>query len=373
MNKALLNTLAILILPLILSAQYQKGAVRLSSGEVISGFISNDTELELKNRIHFKESLGRSNFETYSPNEISGFFFDNGTVFESIETSFVRESILFKEKAFVKMVADGVIDLYLSQLSVDEEEFVFYARKDGRLHRISENKEDPGQNHILRNYYQGVLNALTFDCRTRIGDVQQLPFSRKSIVELVDTYNHCQDPDYQPLLNSYHVPREKRYFVEFFSGPLIARRDLGGEFGSRRNIAKETFIMAGLAAQLEVYKPALSKKLLVHNSLEAFKWITWDDSAVVSPPAFSMTANIAAHYMFDETAKVKFFTRIGGAFVVDFGQQILPRPGFNVGAGVYFPAGGRLSLQLSSLSILGGEGLTGWRLGYGLPLGVENK
>ncbi|MCB0630519.1 MAG: hypothetical protein R2824_12965 [Saprospiraceae bacterium] len=373
MKSALLNTFLILVLPAMLTAQYEKGTIRLASGELLSGYIATDTEVELKNRIHFKQSLGKSDFETYSPNELTGFVFDKGAAFESIETSFIRESILFKEKAFVKLVAEGTINLYLSQLTVDEDEFVFYARKDGRVHRISQNKEDPTQNYILKNYYQGVLNALTFDCRNRIGDVQRLHFSRRSIVELIDSYNYCQDPAYQPLANSYHVAKEKRYFVEFFSGPLIARRDLGSSFGSERIIGKETFAMVGLAAQVEIYKPALSKKLLVHNSLEAYKWVSLEASGILDPPVLSMVANIAAHYMFDESAKVKFFTRIGGAFVVDIGRQVLPRPGFSVGFGTYFPSGGRVSFQLTSLSLLGSEGLTGWRFGYAIPLGVEYK
>lgn len=373
MKRALLNTILLFALPLLLQAQYQRGTIQLSSGELLAGFISNDTEVEIKHRVHFKPTLGRSDYKVYSPNQVSGFFFENGPAFESIETSYIRESILFKEKAFVKRVAEGKIDLYLSQLSIDEDEFVFYARKDGRVHQISQDKLDPNQDYVLRNYYLGVLNALTFDCRNRIGDVQRLPFSRREIVELVDSYNYCQDPDYQPLANSYQVAKERRYFVEFFTGPLIARRELGGGFGSERIIGRETFIMAGLAAQVEVYKPALSKRLLVHNSLEAYKWIAWEDEGITSPPALSLVANIAAHYMFDETAKVKFYTRIGGAFVVDVGRQVLPRPGFSIGMGAYLPSGGRLGFQLTSLSILGSEGLTGWRLGYALPLGVEYK
>lgn len=373
MSKALLNILVILTLPILVSAQYQKGTIRLLSGELLSGFIAEDTEVEIKNRIHFKESLGKSDHKVYSPNQVAGFFFENGAAFESLETSYIRENILFKEKAFVKLVANGTIDLYLSQLSVDEEEFVFYARKDGRLHQIIEDKIDPTNEHVLHNYYQGVLNALTYDCRNRIGNLQGLSFSRQGIVELVDNYNFCQDPNYQPLPNSYRVAKEKRYFIEFFTGPLIGRRDLSNGFGNERIIGKETFVMAGVAAQVEVYKPALSKKLLVHNSLEAYKWITWEENGIINPPALSLVANIAAHYMFDETAKVKFYTRIGGAFVLDVGRQILPRPGFCIGLGAYFPSGGRLSMQLSSLSILGSEGLTGWRLGYAIPLGVVVK
>lgn len=377
MKKALLSTLLFCLLlqfPDQLSAQYQKGKVRLLSGETLPGYIQLDTEVDMRRRIQFKTNLSTSVYETYSPNEIAGFSFDQGAKFDAIDTYFKQEQVVYKEKYFAKLVAQGTIDLYLLQNDLEESGFVFYARKDGRLHRLNQERIDVHPHgYILRNYYQGVLNALTYDCRKRLGDIQYVPFSRKEIVETIDNYNACQDPEYEPLVNSYKVDKEKRYFFEFFAGPLIGKRNFGTIFGADRMIEREVFGMVGIAIQSDIYKPSLSRKVLLHNSLEAYKWITLEESGIIPPPLMSLAFNMSAHYIFDENARIKFFTRLGGTFVVDIGNGILPRPGISLGIGAYFPTGGRLGLQLSTVTILGTEGITSWRLGYAIPLGMVRK
>jgi len=374
MKKALLNVFLILYFPILLIAQFQKGVIFLQSGEPVSGYIDQEPEVALKQRVHFKTSLGATKYETYSPNQIAGFSYDKGSSFESIETYFKKEQIVFKERSFAKVVATGVIDLYLSQLDIEESEFVFYARKSGRLHRMSQERIDISPyGYIIKNYYLGVLNALTFDCRTRIGNVDEVPFKREQIVRIIHNYNACQDPSYKPLKNTYQVAKEKRYFLEFFGGPLISKRDFGALTGMERNVLKEVFASVGVAAQVDVYKPSLSRNLLIHNSLEAYKWIAVEESGVIEAPVLSMAFTMAAHYMLNERDRVKVFTRLGASFVVDFGSTILPRPGISVGLGTYFPSGSRLSLQLSSLSLLGSEGITAWRLAYAFPLAVIQK
>lgn len=376
MKNILLLLLVLISLPFFLCAQYQKGAVRLKTGEILEGYIAQDTELELKRRVHFKESLGRTAFEVYSPNEIAGFTFEKGPVYDAILTHYRRDDVTFKEKAFAKLVATGTIDLYLSQTNIDESEFVFYARKDGRLHQLAESDQrlgNDGYGYTTRSYYQGILNALTFDCRRRVGEVNQIPFSRREIVRAVDDYNACQDPDYQPMINQYKVAKERRYFVEFFGGPIIAKRSIEQFLSSERLVQREVFVAVGIAGQVETYKPALSHHLLVHNSLEAYKWITWQESGIVNPPVVSLAYNMSAHYVFSETARVKFFTRLGGTFILDIGRDILPSPGISLGLGTYFPSGGRLDFQLNAMSILGTEGTTAWRFGYAIPLAREWK
>lgn len=377
MKKKLLYTLLLIyIFPFLLIAQYKKGGIRLMNGETLYGYLAQDTEVELKRRVHFKKSLGKMAYEVYSPNEIAGFFFDKGPTFDAILTSFRRDNLELKQKAFAKLVARGTIDLYLFQENIEESKFIFYAEKDGQLHRLSEEEyilRADGLGYKRRSYYQGILKALTFDCRRRIGDIQNLPFSRKHIVETIHNYNACRDPDYEPLNNAYKVAREKRYFIEFFAGPLVGKRNFGSISGNDRLIRKEFFIVAGIAAQIETYKPSLSRNLLIHNSLEAYKWIAWEESGIIRPPALSLAYNMSAHYLFSETARVKFFTRIGGTFIMDIGENILPRPGISLGAGTYFPSGGRLDLQLSSFSFLTSDGITAWRIGYAIPLGSEWK
>lgn len=365
-----------LVFPFFLAAQFQKGAIRLSNGETLAGYIGHDTEVLLKRRIHFKESLGKTVYQVYSPNEIEGFFFEKGPSFETIQTSFKRENITFQEKAFAKVVAKGTIDLYLSQNDIEENEFVFYARKDGRLHQLKDREyavNSAGYAYATQNYYQGIINALTFDCRKRIGNIEELPFSRKHIVETIDNYNACQDPDYTPLTNSYKVEKQKRYFVELFSGPIVARRNFGALTGNDRLILREVFVMLGIAGQIETYKPSLSRNLIVHNSLEAYKWVTWEETGIVNPPVLTAGYNMSAHYLFNERAKIRIFARIGGSFMLDIGRQILPSPGISLGFGSYFPNGARLDLHLNAISILGTEGVTSWRLGYAFPLASEWK
>lgn len=376
MKNRLLLSSVLLCLPLFLMSQYQKGEIRLLNGETIDGYLSHDTEVELKSRVHYKASLGKTVYEVYSPNEIAGFSFDKGASYEAIQTSYRRENITFKEKSFVRLVAQGSIDLYLSQTNIEESEFVFYARKDGRIHQLAQYDykldSDAGV-YVSRSYYQGILNALTFDCRKRIGLVHQVPFSRRHIVETIDNYNACQDPEYQPLVNSYKVAKERRYFIEFFSGPIIAKRSYGNLTSNERIVEKEIFLMVGLAGQVETFKPSLSRNLLVHNSLEAYKWVAWQESGVISAPVVSLAYNMSAHYVFSESAKVKFFSRLGGTFILDVGRDILPSPGISLGIGTYFPSGGRLDIQLNAMSILGTEGISSWRLGYAIPLGSHWK
>lgn len=379
MKNILLILGVLLCLPIFSNAQFKKGEIRLSDGETITGYLSNDTEVELKRRVHFKETLGKTAFEVYSPNEIVGFSFEKGPTYESIQTSYRQNEILFKEQAFARIVARGSIDLYLSQNNIDESEFVFYARKDGRLHQLTEFVYTPDpyayQGYSVRSYYQGILNALTFDCRRRIGSIEQVSFTRRNIVETIDNYNSCQDPEYQPIANSYKVDKERRYFIEFFGGPIIARRTYGDFATNEQVVAREVFVMAGIAGQVETYKPSLSRNLLVHNSLEAYKWIAWQESGVINAPVLSLAYNMSAHYVFNESesARVKFFTRLGGTFIVDVGRNILPSPGLSLGLGTYFLNGGRLDLQLNAMSILGTEGITSWRVGYAIPLASEWK
>ncbi len=377
MKNILLLLGVFLLCPVFLHAQYKKGEIRLLSGDKISGFIANDTEVELKKRVHFKPTLGKTSYEVYSPNEIAGFAFEKGPSYDAIQTSYRQNEVLFKEKAFAKVVAQGTIDLYLSQNNIEESEFVFYARKDGRLHQLSEylytRDPDVYGGYVARSYYQGILNALTFDCRNRIGSIQQVPFTRRHIVETIDNYNACQNPDYQPIENSYKVDKERRYFIEFFGGIIRARRTYGDITTNDQIVEREIFIMGGLAGQIETYKPSLSRNLLVHNSLEAYKWIAWQESGILDAPVLSLAYNMSAHYVFDESARVKFFTRLGGTFIIDVGRHILPSPGISLGLGAYFPSGGRLDLQLNAMSILGTESISSWRVGYAIPLGSEWK
>lgn len=364
----------LIVFPYFLAAQYQQGSLKFIDGQVQSGYLLQDSDVELNARVWFKPDLSIAAERAYGPHDVQQFTFDDGVVFESVTATYQDGEIRMQHKAFARVIARGSIDLLVLQLSVHEDEFVLFARKDGRLHQLNE-LHDQEISHRLANgnHYRGLLNALTYDCRQRVMDIRELPFSRRRIMEVINQYNACRDKDYQPVADAYKVARERRLFAEFFGGTIVGRRIIGTQLGGDRIRQREVFASAGMALQMEVFKPSLSRRLLVHSGLEAYKWVAIQEESFILPPFISLALNMSAHYQFHQGHRLQWYSRLGGTFIFDLGRDVIPRPGMVFGFGCYGANGGRFGIQVSTLTFFGGEGITTWRLGYAIPLATFQR
>lgn len=358
-----------MITPFALTAQYEKGEIVFTGGEVRVGYLQHDSDVELSRRVYYKPELSTAEGRAYGPNEVQTFAFDEGPSFETVPANYRDGEILIQQKAFAKVIARGTVDLLLLQSGIQEDVFILFARKQGRLYQLNEVKDQEITYRLSNgNHYQGLLNALTYDCRSRVADPRQIRFSRRAITELIDQYNTCRDGDYQPMDKAYEVAKQRRIYAEAFGGTIVGRRVIGTLLGGDRMVQREVFASVGLSLQMEVFKPSLSKRLLIHTGLEAYKWVTVQDKGFILPPFLSMALSMAAHYELHQGRRWQLYSRLGGTFTFDIGRDVIPRPGMVFGFGLYGPGDGRLGLQVATLSLFGGEGTTAWRIGYAIPL-----
>lgn len=377
MDQKMLSSLVFLLFPTLLFSQYSEGTIELVTGEQLTGFIRKDGDSELQKEIYFKNSPGDNPAQVYYPKDARAFEIAGYAAFHAIPVSREENGILIKELEFAKLLARGPVDLYFVQTSVLQNTFVFYARKDDRLHLLS--KEQvllSSGNYTQKDSYKGVLTTLTFDCREQLGDMSGLRFTRKEILTLINAYNSCKDGGYVPLTaNTYQEPKERRYFAEIFTGPIIGKTG-GGVIGSRNPGDKKLYFgMLGAGLQLESFRPSFSNKLIVNLGLGAYKWfniseVSEEEYAV---PDFTITGNLSGQYLLSPyEARLQWFTRLSAIFNFTFTEESPFTPGIAFGFGTYLPSGSRLGLQYETLSIFGG-GISQWRLGFAFLLGEVKR
>lgn len=363
MQKMLLSGLLCLLLPSLLVAQFEKGQLTLSSGEQLEGYLQKQAEGDLQQVVYFKLSLDIETATAYSPKDADAFRFDSGLEFQAIQVSRVTDNVQVQERSFAKVVARGAIDLYELLLNPIHDEFTFYAQKDGRWHQLSDKPLLLSSgNYTLSNSYIGVLKALTQDCPKDIGRVEQLRFLRKSIISYINAYNSCQDAAYQPLVQDFKVPRQSRYFGGVMAG--YASRKTDGTTSQKR----ATILVLGVAAQLNTYNPAKSRKLVFDYSAEIYKWVELSGGLSLDYPLPSTTfsGSLAAHYLITPEARVKWYTRVGGSTNFNFDFPELPFSlGVHFGFGAYLPAGAKLLFKYEIFPYAFKS------IGVALPLGLD--
>ncbi|PHN07030.1 hypothetical protein [Flavilitoribacter nigricans] len=349
--KFLLLLVLSVLLPYRLIAQFEKGTITLPTGEEVNGYLRQDGDIELLEKLYFKTAPDQADARIYEPNELKAFRFEEGAEFQQIPVSFVEQGLLMSKKQFAKVMAQGTIDLYLSYGSLQKGTFVFYARKDGTLHKLSEKPLLLASgNYTQPNSYRGVLKALTFDCG-ELSEPDQVAFRIRAITEFINTYNGCRDAGYQAMVTDFKTRLEKQYFGEAMVGINFSHFFVTPSTTGPDRLERVIFGQAGIALQMETVNPSFSRKLVTHYSIGLYKWAGLARIGGIldeTPPTATLTATVAAHFIFNPLARLKWYTRLGAAANYDFGAQAALRPGYSFGFGAYLPSGVRLGVQLIS-------------------------
>lgn len=359
----------LLLMPWLLSAQFGKGTIRLPDGQEVSGYIQQDGYVQLQDRLYFKASPEQSEAQLYRPKDLIGFRFDEGDEFHQILISYEENGLLLSKPQFAQVLALGTIDLYRFTEGLRSGRFVLYARKEGQLHKLS---EDPillsSGSYTVRNAYQGVLKVLLFDCK-ELTNVAATPFREKAITDLINTYNRCQDGAYQPLVTNNKAEKQKVFYVEALSGVSTGQVETASSMQEGDLVA---IWQVGLALQMENVNHRISRKLRTQYSLGLYKWIDNGDKRTLFGeflPSMSLSTNVSAHYIFNPLAKARIYSRLGVAVNFDFGAQLPLRPGVSLGLGVYLPSDMRLGLRYESLGIVTGK--TAWQAAVAVPFSKQ--
>lgn len=350
-------------------AQFEKGSITLPNGEEVNGYIRLDGQIDLQDQIYFKVLPDQSEAQAYGPQSLQSFRFDQGDVYHQIQVSYEEDNRLLSKKRFVKMMASGTIDLYLEMKSLQRGNFVFYARKAGTLHRLTEEPVLlPSGNYTLPNPYKGVLKVLTFDC-SELKEVEKVPFRIEALTDLINAYNLCRNANYQPLITKYKEKTEKQLFGEALVGINFLQARDDPPLSSTGNELKGIYGHSGLALQIGSLNPAFSRKLITQYGIGFYQWFYLGaprEEINESFPTSTIAINLSAHHLFNPFAKIKWYSRLGGNINFDLGVEVPLRPSFSIGFGAYLPSGTRLGLQYESILII--KGIVAWEAVVAMPL-----
>lgn len=178
----------------LLSQNFKNGYIVNPLNDTIKGYIKENTDNALLEKIVFSVDSPASKIIEYLPAELKGFGFSNGRRFEkftfkefngkdSIETSVVAKSIL-----------TGKINLYVIQ-SNKKEEYILKNRTTGKIVHLQKPKEKPvrtddGKTFTSRDIkYLQYLTSIKQDASTSFVKQEDIRYTKKEIVNNIKKYD----------------------------------------------------------------------------------------------------------------------------------------------------------------------------------------
>ena len=138
-------------------SSYDPGYVLTIENDTINGYILNDIDSKLAYKISFKNELSDSTITQYTTNELLGFGFTSGRVFERMQIKNKNQASTDSSNVFAKKLIDGKIDLYIwRHKKINSNDYFITNNRSGREAQLTkpknERKEIDGKIYSKTNY-----------------------------------------------------------------------------------------------------------------------------------------------------------------------------------------------------------------------------
>ena len=202
MKQAKINLLTLIILlsqSLYSQDKYNPGYLVTIKNDTINGFILNKIDSELAYNISFKKDLLDKNIIVYNSNELLGFGFNSGRVFERKKLEDNHHTAKDSLNVFAKRIVKGKIDLYVWRHKKDNSKDFFITNNTSKreVHlqepKKSEVKLDGKTYSKKDNKYMNDLIFIKMDENTEPSKIKDVRYGEKSISKDIISF----DKNYQ--------------------------------------------------------------------------------------------------------------------------------------------------------------------------------
>lgn len=192
---------------------YEQGYIITQEGDTLAGLIERKDEIHLSHSVKFKASPTDS-IVVYTPGNIQGFGFvldDNH--FSEVAVDIGRDRHKLPTSRFAKVLARGATTLYRLPLAKQERNEVFLKNninlyvleKEGIFLTLGQYEFEYKKRIGVDKKYIGILKAAMSDCLPHEHISDKLEFKDTPIIELVEQYNECKNPEEKTVVFSHII------------------------------------------------------------------------------------------------------------------------------------------------------------------------
>lgn len=201
---------------------WMKGYMVNLNKDTIQGLINDKTDRDLGSELEFKEQIKDKLVQHYSTEDLLGFGFNYGRIFERIVfTDTLNDTI----KVFAKRILEGRIRMFVWRKNsrTDFDVFLFNCSPERSVHLTEPIKkviseENGVQQTIYKINHVGLLHYVKDDTSSQQGKETKIPFTERKIIQNVLQYNQVYQEQYPISI----YKEKKKYFFDITVGmPFI--------------------------------------------------------------------------------------------------------------------------------------------------------
>ncbi len=220
MNKKTVNLFAlILLLCQFANAQstYESGYIVTTKNDTINGFIRNEMDSELANKISFKKNSSDALVIEYSTNELLAFGFSSGRIFKRMSLTSPKKTTQDTTFVFAKRLVKGKIDFYVWRHKQINSKDLFVvnneSQRKGHLTSPKKNKVkvDGKTYNESDNKYKRSLTYVKNDISLESKNNKNLRYGEKSIGKDIMAFNTNFQDEFPT--EKYKEPIEYKYTI----------------------------------------------------------------------------------------------------------------------------------------------------------------
>jgi hypothetical protein len=167
---------------------FVKGYVVLNSNDTLSGFIKQDVESNLLNKVIYSDNENGNPNKEYAAGEIRSFYLNGGNLFESVHFTDVDNS---QAVCFAKYILKGYYSLY----SFRKKDIQYFLIKhDDAVYLLYDDIILSSGSYDTKGNYQNQLAFLSRNCNRLNSSVLQVHFNENDIAAFIKKINDCVAP-----------------------------------------------------------------------------------------------------------------------------------------------------------------------------------
>jgi len=174
------------------SGEFLPGYIVSTAQDTTYGYIKDVNRTNIGEEIQFKTDLAQADPTTYTPEELSAFFFEPSFYFSAQDIELNGQS----EKRFLRKLVEGYASLYQYVDAEQSDKYDYLIVKaSGEQMQLSKNDRIEGGEYKEDKAYVGQLKYVLRECQEFVTGLGDVPFSAKVLARTVVRYNECAFPE----------------------------------------------------------------------------------------------------------------------------------------------------------------------------------
>ncbi len=194
-KMSILLGLSVLFISPLLSQTYKKGYIVTSSNDTLKGVIKEGTDTELLKKIFFSADERHLKIVTYETQQLKGFGFSNGRVFENFVLKEFNGRDTITTSYFAKRILTGKICAYIIELDQKGFECILINKETGNIVHLKEpkdqiEKQKDGKQGISKDYkYLHYLTAIKQDSPNMYIKQEDINYTKEEIINDIEKFD----------------------------------------------------------------------------------------------------------------------------------------------------------------------------------------